>query len=597
LRQGRVDSHVAVDEAGARGLYTVDLGEAWAPPVLRGGGGADGRPRRHAFEAEFVRLARFDLVDSEMHARARLDRYLELYGVPPTLGTLRERFRVLLAARCVDALDLEAILRFPGSGVREDDLRAREAEDLPALEPFVLGLFERSAAWGASTPDVTALRVLDRRRVRAWTRITDWTWGLDAIRARLACEGLLRGRVPIGAEYDQKTRNAVAELERRHRIYARGALSGPTLSALRTDPLELERRALVRVLTERVVVDRGIIEDGSAVDAEGRPATYLDESGARVAVPDLEAEVQRALIRALGLDDVERAVTFLEDLGELPADGHRVVAFEGPALPPYYGPDMELSVEIDRGDVWYDFPFDARGRRRAQPIQRRPVLTLYALHAGERVPLVRYGTTIGAWRLERVRNQVVWKYKESPVGPRVWRRIDGAPVWVPPPSTPDADLVTQYRRDEDGELVPEVKTNLIGPGYASAYGLVAAYHERPSGREPVDEGIRTHGSVDYTSIWRRPSHGCHRLHNHRAIRLFSFVLAHRPHRRLGHRPLAFRRTVRTAGFEGELRIAQSGYTFVLGRPIPVDVLPGRVRGTLQRASTATYPWEPGQVDP
>ena len=38
------------------------------------------------------------------------------------------------------------------------------------------------------------------------------------------------------------------------------------------------------------------------------------------------------------------------------------VAFRPPTLPPYYGPRMDLSVEIDRGDVWYDFPFDARGR-------------------------------------------------------------------------------------------------------------------------------------------------------------------------------------------------------------------------------------------
>jgi hypothetical protein len=26
---------------------------------------------------------------------------------------------------------------------------------------------------------------------------------------------------------------------------------------------------------------------------------------------------------------------------------------------------MDLSVEIDRGDVWYEFPFDEEGRERA----------------------------------------------------------------------------------------------------------------------------------------------------------------------------------------------------------------------------------------
>jgi hypothetical protein len=33
---------------------------------------------------------------------------------------------------------------------------------------------------------------------------------------------------------------------------------------------------------------------------------------------------------------------------------------------------MDLSVEIDRGDVWYDFPFDAAGVRQPQPRERFP---------------------------------------------------------------------------------------------------------------------------------------------------------------------------------------------------------------------------------
>ena len=37
---------------------------------------------------------------------------------------------------------------------------------------------------------------------------------------------------------------------------------------------------------------------------------------------------------------------------------------------------------IDRGEVWYDFPYDETGRPIAQPIARRPRLTLYVRHAG-----------------------------------------------------------------------------------------------------------------------------------------------------------------------------------------------------------------------
>src|SRR5438046_10089359 len=78
----------------------------------------------------------------------------------------------------------------------------------------------------------------------------------------------------------------------------------------------------------------------------------------------------------------------------------------------------------------------------------------------------------------------------------------------------------------------------MGPGFASAYGLVMAIHlkQLPEGGL-FDNKIRTHGSVDYTSIARRFSHGCHRLVNDRAVRLFDFLLRHRAWKRLGDAPL------------------------------------------------------------
>jgi alanyl-tRNA synthetase len=46
----------------------------------------------------------------------------------------------------------------------------------------------------------------------------------------------------------------------------------------------------------------------------------------------------------------------------------------------------------------------------------------------------------------------------------------------------------------------------------------------------TEDGVRVHGSSEILSI-RNPdaySHGCHRLMNHLAVRMFSFVLRHRP---------------------------------------------------------------------
>ena len=191
---------------------------------------------------------------------------------------------------------------------------------------------------------------------------------------------------------------------------------------------------------------------------------------------------------------------------------------------------MDLSAEIDRGDVWYDFPFDAAGVRQPQPRERFPTFTLYVKWRGERVPLVRWRTTIGGWRGELAADgQEYYRYKGSDVGPRVWRHIVAAPVWIPPASSPLGSMVKE-------KLVTGMYTRVTnydetGPGYLSAYGLVAAIHEEmrkgPDGARFFDNGIRTHGSFDYMSLRGRFSHGCHRLNNQLALRLFSFVLGHR----------------------------------------------------------------------
>jgi hypothetical protein len=149
-------------------------------------------------------------------------------------------------------------------------------------------------------------------------------------------------------------------------------------------------------------------------------------------------------------------------------------------------------------------------------------------------------------------------------------------------------LVSKFRHTSDGSEFYELNRNLVGPSFASAYGLIAAYHNRaarrPGGTLALggDDGMRTHGSSDYTSIWRTVSSGCHRLHNHAAMRLFGFVLAHRAHQRIGHRPAHYRLRVRAPDVDDWIAVDRSGYEFDLERPIEVQVLPGRVRGLLKR---------------
>ena len=106
------------------------------------------------------------------------------------------------------------------------------------------------------------------------------------------------------------------------------------------------------------------------------------------------------------------------------------------------------------------------------------------------------------------------------------RTSSPAPVWIPPEGTPAQDLLTRKVLDRNVGPVTLVNTDVMGPGFQSAYGLVMAIHIDPK-RGGFDNQIRTHGSVDYTSIARRFSHGCHRLVNNRAVRMFDFVLRHR----------------------------------------------------------------------
>src|SRR5205814_9443902 len=127
----------------------------------------------------------------------------------------------------------------------------------------------------------------------------------------------------------------------------------------------------------------------------------------------------------------------------------------------------------------------------------------------------RWRTTSGSWRsVLNPDGKVYYKYKSSDAGPRSWKNIVAARVWIPPEGTPARELLTRRIFDRNVGPVPVVNTEVMGPGFGSAYGLAMAVHlKQLPGGGLFDNQIRTHGSVDYTSIARRLSHGCHRLVN------------------------------------------------------------------------------------
>jgi hypothetical protein len=131
------------------------------------------------------------------------------------------------------------------------------------------------------------------------------------------------------------------------------------------------------------------------------------------------------------------------------------------------------------------------------------------------VALGRWPTTIGGWKtIEKSDGSMALKYKESVTGDAIWPEILATPTWHPATGIPTRKLL--IKRGDTWEP----KTEIIGPGYRAAYGLVALVHHQIEGvdehGEPqlMDHRIRTHGTAAYRSVKRGESNGCHRMHNY-----------------------------------------------------------------------------------
>ncbi|HEX2657451.1 MAG TPA: L,D-transpeptidase [Polyangia bacterium] len=622
---------MSIDEARTAGLQVVDLSDGWAPFIFQDGGANKADPAKpNAYRQTFIDLANDRINDDGVKISGDQHNFLEPFGIPPALSMVRARMEADTAparAACEAKVDWDGLRAFTATvgyldreqtkreqndarrdpewlekeiARREDARRAANIDGGPPAAPggqageakVAVASTKATPAPPATWPEgdqAAAVKALAadaepkvRARVERTLRGQERQRAVRAAQAFLQCEQLLSPRAKIAPGiFDLPTHEALATWERKNDIFGWGQLGGETLAAMLRPPAELAFDTFKRVLEERVAEAAHIVEDGSTTKRR-IPASYKDADGQPHVVPNLIEDHVKALLAAIHVADPDDMLDFLRQHGEGLATLH--VAFGAPALPPYYpavgqGP-MELSVEIDRGDVWYDFPFNSKGRPVEQPRTHYPHLTLFTHWRGQRIPLVSWRTTIGSWRSEMHENgKVYYRYKNSDVGPRDWKHIVAGPVWIPPDSTPAKDLLTRkvFTREKGPETV--VNTDVMGPGFQSAYGLVMAIHVDRGGR---DNQIRTHGSVDYTSIARRFSHGCHRLVNNRAVRLFDFVLAHQAFRRLGSMPLHLKRRLTVDEQNYRYELDTRGYYYELQKPVPVNVTEGRVMGQVKK---------------
>jgi hypothetical protein len=537
---GQANGSVCADDVAAAGLTVIDLSDAWTPRVFAPDPETGSAPE---YRAKYLELAN----------QANAD--LGLYGIAPSVSAVAGRLADEKRRTCDAAVDLAPL----------GELRAARA----------------------AAPDARAAAAL--------MKAPEGRAAILAAQGELVCAGLLKKGAATGT-MSASTESALDAFRRRHMIIGAG-LDEDTLAALALGGDELELRALLRVLRERVADAGGLLEDGSAagehalvadrdidLTAFAPPAERALENGA----PDLVGAAADKAARELGWTSPDAARAFFAAFGKAGAHELRV-AVALPAAPAYHAKAMDLRVEIDRGDVFYEMPGQAAAARRRLGEVQRPSFVVYAKDGDHERPLIRWSTTIGGWKQERTEEgEVALKYKESDVGDRVWRQILAAPAWLPPDSTPETDLVHEAK---DGSLA--VKRDLIQPGYRNAYGLVMLIHHEPvvhgSETRYLDHGIRTHGSVDYKSIRRGESHGCHRLYNQLALRVSGFLLEHRSHVRRGKVNVGYHRTIERNDHTAEIDVPSRGYLYELEPPVPVRVLPGRIAGERQKPVSSVVP--------
>jgi hypothetical protein len=297
--------------------------------------------------------------------------------------------------------------------------------------------------------------------------------------------------------------------------------------------------------------------------------------------PDLISVATEAAAKQLGWTDHEKVLAFLNRYTK----GVRV-AIALPPPPEYHASHMDLAAVIDRGDVYYD---DAPIPRTPA---RRPNLVIYPNDKGTKRALVRWPTTIGGWSdVMMPGGWVAQKWKESDIGPRIWRDLYAAPTWLPPKTTPDRDLVKPLW---DGRW--DLKRSIMGPGPRAAFGMVLLPHlnvvKLPNGKEHIwDNGIGTHGSASVTSIVNGTSHGCHRLYNQLAVRLADFLLRHRDHVVKGQEPVWWQRLVQYKG-TFFAKIDTRGFLYEMTPPIQVEVTKGTIRTPRKTPPLSSAPARP-----
>jgi len=624
---GHATGQTTPDDARRDGLTVIDLSDDWLPYVFSE---APGKPQ--PLRPYLIDLANGRFGSGKAYARAREDRFFEAFGIFPSLNLLRRRLADNKRHACHERVKDSVLQEMSPKSVILPEEPEKPTTGDPELSPVPGEPAKPTGAVPAGAPPPPAQATAPPRKPLTPAEQR----AVIAMQAHLRCEDLLPAKAKSG-RMDRRTVEGLKTYQRLQMLADNGRIDLETRTALLADSREQDFRALLRALRERVVDATGLLEDGSALGVQGTvqervidttefrplapptatnapakapqapaeppaaapapaPPVVAAAPAPRITpAPDLISPATQAASQALGWTSPDAvlasALVVAPEAPKTrrgarkppkgPAPLPAAVAVRLPPLPAYHGANMQLRAEIDRGEVVLARPkLDKDGHKVWKPpVADRPTLTLYAHDGDHDVVLCRWPTTIGGWKtFQKSDGSMALKYKESVTGDALWPEVLATPTWHPAPGMPIRRLLV---KQGDG-WAP--KTEIIGPGYHAAYGLVAIVHHQITGRdehgEPqlMDLRIRTHGTPAYRSVKRGESNGCHRLHNYLVLRLTGFLIKHHANVREGLVPEDYVRHLEYKGQQVDLESATKGYRFKLTPPVPVSVLAGEVRG-------------------
>ena len=181
-----------------------------------------------------------------------------MFGIFPSLNLVRRRLADKRRHTCHDKVKDGVLEELSAKNV----IPPEELEKVPNPNPETR----------AETPMVTTGRTVSPRPLTEQEKRA-----VIAMQAHLRCEDMLRGKATPG-RMDRWTSEGLKVYQHLHQLADSTKIDADTRAVLLGDSREHDFRLLLRVLRERIVDATGLLEDGSAIGAQGQVQGRLLDS-------------------------------------------------------------------------------------------------------------------------------------------------------------------------------------------------------------------------------------------------------------------------------------------------------------------------------